>query len=147
MIPKVSSFFYNLSKITLAATGILFSNYLIAQPGFVANQGSRAAHGESTSEKLDTSSFKVTLPKELKELLTAKQQADLIKALKFQAEQESKHPYHTNTAKSISSPAAVPMMWGGIGIGGAVWNRYPTATKNSWSGNGVIALPIGNSDK
>lgn len=57
------------------------------------------------------------------------------------------HPYMTYTAKSVSTPAGIAMMWGGLGIAGDVFNRYPTSRTDTWSGNMTVALPFGNSDK
>lgn len=57
------------------------------------------------------------------------------------------HPYFTYTAKSIYSPAAVPMQWGAIGVAGDVFNRYPSQLSDSWSGDVTVALPFGDSDK
>ena len=58
-----------------------------------------------------------------------------------------KHPYLTNTANSVYTPAGVPMKWGGIGIAGDVFNRYPTQKTDTWSGGATVAIPFGDSDK
>lgn len=132
------------TKIFLSVISLSSVNNFTAQPGLVGGQASVAS---AKTAAIKSSDIEVTLPKSIKDMLSPKQQKELIDIIKYQTELSLLHPYHTNTAKSMASPAAVPMMWGGLGIGGSVWNRYPTAKKNSWSGNGVIALPFGNSDK
>ncbi len=57
------------------------------------------------------------------------------------------HPNLTSTAKSVFTPAGVPMKWGGIGFAGDVFNRYPTSNSDTWSGGATAVVPFGDSDK
>ncbi len=70
-----------------------------------------------------------------------------IPGMREKIKHRSRHPLLTNTAKSIFSPAGIPMKWGGIGFGGEVFDRFPTQTKNTYSGDAAVVVPFGNSDK
>ena len=68
-------------------------------------------------------------------------------AFKAAYEKMLKHPNLTYTAKSVFTPAGIPMSWGGVGFAVGTFNRYPTATKDAWPTGETLALPFGDSDK
>ena len=68
------------------------------------------------------------------------------KAFKDYLQQKMKHPYYTDTPKSVFTPAGTPMRWGGVGLAGNLANRYPSQTNNTYNSAFSAALPFGNSE-
>lgn len=120
------------------------SSSLIASP---------AATQQSILNTEQVSTTEVPAKKSMTPPRTEAEKAALIKkllknpAFKAALERMLKHPNLTYTAKSILTPAAIPMSWGGVGFSGGVVNRYPTATKDGWPSGASMALPFGDSDQ
>jgi hypothetical protein len=84
--------------------------------------------------------------------LTKKQRHALIrkilesKGLNEYLIQKLKHPYYSDTAKSVYTPVGTPMHWGGVGFASDTTSRYPSQLHTKANTGLTAALPFGDSE-
>lgn len=134
-------------------TALVFSLFFLAGVNY-AQPGLTQQAIETIPRPINEQSSKIELTKQTKETPEEHRKA-LIKWLESPVgmaflTELLKHPFLTHTAKSVYTPAATPMKWGGVGLAATAFNGNPaleSSRSNQWGGGLTLALPLGDSDK